>query len=61
MSSMTGSIRTSLSLIHISGQDETPEILAEQVGAVTVDRVVEAMERVTLDTVYFLKGKGDAQ
>ena len=44
-----------------TGQDETPEILAEQVGAVTVDRVVEAMERVTLDTVYFLKGKGDAQ
>ena len=44
-----------------TGQDETPEILAEQVGAVTLDRVVEAMERVTLDTVYFLKGKGDAQ
>ena len=43
-----------------TGQDETPELLARQVEAVTVERVIEAMEQVQLDTVYFLKGKEEA-
>lgn len=38
-------------------RDETPEILAEQVRAVTPERIFEAMGTVKLDTVYFLKGK----
>lgn len=40
-----------------TGQSETPEELAEQVREVTPERIFQAMETVTLDTVYFLKGK----
>ncbi len=36
---------------------ETPEELAQQVREVTMDRIVEAMETVKLDTIYFLHGK----
>ena len=41
--------------------DETPEELARQVREVTLDRVMEAMESVRLDTVYFLRGKEAAE
>ena len=40
-----------------TGQSESPEDLAAQLRAVTAERVFQAMETVTLDTVYFLKGK----
>ena len=40
-----------------TGQEETPEILARQVRDVTAERIFDAMKTVTLDTVYFLKGK----
>ena len=40
-----------------SGRTETPEELAEGVRAVTTERIREAMESVSLDTVYFLKGE----
>ena len=40
-----------------TGQEETPEILARQVREVTAERIFDAMKTVTLDTVYFLKGK----
>ena len=40
-----------------TGQDESPESLAEQVRAVTPERIFEAMRTVKLDTVYFLQGK----
>ena len=40
-----------------TGQEETPEILARQVREVTPERIFDAMKTVTLDTVYFLKGK----
>ena len=34
-----------------------PELLAEQVRHVTAERIFDAMQTVSLDTVYFLKGK----
>ena len=40
-----------------TGHEETPEILARQVREVTPERIFDAMKTVTLDTVYFLKGK----
>lgn len=40
-----------------TGRDESPEILAAQVRAVTPERIFEAMGTVKLDTVYFLQGK----
>ena len=43
-----------------TGHEETPEILARQVREVTPERIFDAMKTVTLDTVYFLKGKEDA-
>ena len=39
-----------------AGIDGTVETLAEQVAAVTVEDVVAAAQRVTLDSIYFLKG-----
>lgn len=39
------------------GLEETPELLAEAVEQVTAERVFAAMKTVSLDTVYFLKGK----
>ena len=44
-----------------TGQTETPEILAEKVRTMTADRIFDAMNTVNLDTVYFLKGKEDAE
>ncbi len=44
-----------------TGQSETPEDLAEQVRQVTPERVFAAMKTVTLDTVYFLRGKEAAE
>lgn len=44
-----------------TGQKETPEELAEQVRAVTPERVFAAMKTVKLDTVYFLRGKEAAE
>ena len=40
-----------------TGRDETPEELAEQIRAVTPERIFKAMSAVKLDTVYFLQGK----
>ena len=39
------------------GQEDTPELLAEQVRHVTAERIFDAMQTASLDTVYFLKGK----
>lgn len=41
----------------VAGVSETPEELARRVESVTLEQVVAAAGRVTLDTVYFLKGK----
>ena len=40
-----------------TGRDESPEDLADQVRAVTPERIFAAMDTVKLDTVYFLQGK----
>ncbi len=40
-----------------TGCGESPEDLADQVRAVTPERIFEAMSSVKLDTVYFLQGK----
>lgn len=40
-----------------TGRNESPEDLADQVRAVTPERIFEAMGTVKLDTVYFLQGK----
>ena len=40
---------------------DTPETLSEQVRNMTMERVVEAMRTVKLDTVYFLNGKEAAE
>lgn len=42
---------------NATGQDESPEELADQVRAVTPERIFRAMGTVRLDTVYFLQGK----
>lgn len=42
---------------NATGRDESPEELAEQVRAVTPERIFRAMSTVRLDTVYFLQGK----
>ena len=44
-----------------TGQEDTPELLAEQVRHVTAERIFDAMKTVSLDTVYFLKGKETAE
>lgn len=44
-----------------TGQTETPEILAENVRNMTPDRIFDAMNTVSLDTVYFLRGKEAAE
>ena len=44
-----------------TGQSDTPEELAEEVRRTTPERIFRAMETVRLDTVYFLKGKEDAE
>ena len=40
-----------------TGQEDTPELLAEQVRHVTAERIFDAMQTASLGTVYFLKGK----
>ncbi|MBQ0037252.1 MAG: insulinase family protein [Clostridiales bacterium] len=40
-----------------TGQDESPEEMAALLRAVTPERIRAAAESVTLDTVYFLRGK----
>ena len=44
-----------------TGQEDTPELLADQVRQVTPERIFDAMKAVSLDTVYFLKGKEAAE
>ncbi|MBQ8390723.1 MAG: insulinase family protein, partial [Oscillibacter sp.] len=44
-----------------TGQEETPESLAEEVRTLKPERIYDAMETVKLDTVYFLKGKEAAE
>ena len=44
-----------------TGQGDTPELLTEQVRAVSAERIFDAMKTVTLDTVYFLKGMEAAE
>ena len=44
-----------------TGQEDTPELLAEQVRQVTAERIFDAMQTASLDTVYFLKGKEAAE
>ena len=44
-----------------TGQSETPEELAAEIRAVTPQRIFDAMQTVSLDTVYFLKGKEAAE
>lgn len=44
-----------------TGQEETPEELAEQIRRMDDKRIFEAMQSVKLDTVYFLKGKEAAE
>jgi len=44
-----------------TGQSETPEELATDVRNTSAARIFEAMQTVTLDTVYFLKGKEAAE
>lgn len=45
---------------NATGQTETPEELAAQLREVTPERIRAAAQTITLDTVYFLKGKEDA-
>ncbi len=44
-----------------TGQAETPELLAKAIQEVTLPRILDAMQTVSLDTVYFLKGKEAAE
>ncbi|SFP73901.1 Predicted Zn-dependent peptidase [Oscillibacter sp. PC13] len=44
-----------------TGQAETPDLLAKEIQNVTADRIFAAMRTVSLDTVYFLKGKEAAE
>ena len=48
-------------LFRSTGQEDTPELLAAQVRQVTAERIFDAMQTVSLDTVYFLKGKEAAE
>ncbi len=45
----------------VTEQHETPEELAERVRNVTPERIFGAMQTVSLDTVYFLRGKEAAE
>lgn len=44
-----------------TGQSDSPEELAVEVRETSAERIFEAMNTVTLDTVYFLKGKEAAE
>ncbi len=41
----------------VTGLPDTPESMSENIKNMTMERVIEAMRTVKLDTVYFLKGK----
>ncbi len=45
----------------ILGQEQSLEELLSCLGAVTKEEIVAVMQKVTLDTVYFLKGTGDGE
>lgn len=45
----------------VTGLPDTPETLSEGIRNMTIERVIEAMRTVKLDTVYFLKGKEAAE
>lgn len=45
----------------IMGQEQSPEALISCIGAVTKEEIVAVMQKVTLDTVYFLKGVGGGE
>ena len=45
----------------IESFDQLAELLAEQVRHVTAERIFDAMQTASLDTVYFLKGKEAAE
>ncbi len=45
---------------NATGQSETPDELAQQLREVTPERIQKAAQSLTLDTVYFLKGKEEA-
>ena len=42
-------------------EEKLAELLAEQVRHVTAERIFDAMQTASLDTVYFLKGKETAE
>ena len=44
-----------------TGQNDSLEDLARQVRETPMERIQEAMGSVALDTVYFLRGKEDAE
>lgn len=44
-----------------TGSHETPEELAEAVRGISLERILNAMRTVSLDTVYFLRGKEAAE
>ena len=46
---------------YIPGGEQLLEPVAEQVRHVTAERIFDAMQTVSLDTVYFLKGKETAE
>lgn len=43
----------------LGGASQSPAENAEQISRVTKEQIMRAAQRVTLDTVYFLTGKGD--
>ena len=43
----------------IMGQEQSVEELLECLEKINVDQIKDVMQKVTLDTVYFLKGKGE--
>ncbi len=45
----------------IFGVSDTPEDTVEKIRAVTAEDIVRAAEKVALDSVYFIKGIGNAQ
>ena len=41
----------------VAGLTQSPEELAGAVEAVTVEQAIAAAQKLSLDTIYFLKGK----
>lgn len=40
-----------------TGQAETPEAMSTEISQISAERIYQAMQSVSLDTVYFLKGR----